>query len=110
MPDFADPNLGLKAAPASALPSAVMDAAAFDCTSWEAMFAVALPEDALSQGCRLSVAADASSGRCCDGRPGAVAATGRSLLAVLAGLLSISAEKLSGAGDWSARADLDGAF
>ena len=44
-----------------------------------------------------------------DGRSGAAAA-GRSLPAVSAALLSISAEKLSGAGDWSARADLDGAF
>ena len=38
------------------------------------------------------------------------ARTVRSLPAVSAALLSISAEKLSGAGDWSARADRDGAF
>ena len=40
----------------------------------------------------------------------APSALGRSLPAVSAALLSISAEKLSGAGDWSAFADLDGAF
>jgi hypothetical protein len=51
---------------------------------------------------------DVSSGRC-DGRSGAIGAV-RSLPEVSAALLSISAEKLSGAGDWSARADRAGAF
>ena len=61
-----------------------------------------------SRGWRLSDAADGSSGRGCgDGRSGAA---GRSLPAVSAALLSISAEKLSGAGVWSARADRAGAF
>jgi len=43
----------------------------------------------------------------CDGRSGAVGVA-RSLPEVSAALLSISAEKLSGAGDWSAFAVLDG--
>jgi hypothetical protein len=72
------------------------------------VFAVALPEDALSRGWRMPVTA--VSGGCCNGRSGAVRAAGRSLLAGSAGaLLSISAEKPSGA-DGSVRVDLDGAF
>ena len=102
MPDFADPNLGLAAAVVSALPSGVAGCAALDFVSPEAVVAAALG-DVVSRGCRLSDAADVSSER--DGRSG-----GRSLLGVSAALLSISAEKLPDAGDWSARADLDGAF
>ena len=71
------------------------------------MLALVLEEVVVSRGWRVSDAAALSSARGCgDGRSGAAAA-GRSLLDVSA-LLSISAEKLSGAGAWSARADLDG--
>jgi hypothetical protein len=72
------------------------------------VFVAALEEAAPSRGDGLSDAADGSSGRGCgDGRSGAA---GRSLPAVSAALLSISAEKLSGADDWSVRADRAGAF
>jgi hypothetical protein len=110
MPDFADSNLGLAAVPVSALPSVVTDGATLDGTSGDEAFARGLPEAALSRGWRTSVTADASPGRCCNGRSGVAAATGRSLLAgATAALPSISAEKPSGA-DGSVRADLDGAF
>jgi hypothetical protein len=110
IPDFADPDFtGLGAAVASAPVSTVAGCAAPGFASFEEAVA-ALEEDVPARGWRLSDAAGVSSGRGCDdGRSGAVTA-GRSLLAVPAALLSISAEKLSGVGDGSVRADLDGEF
>jgi hypothetical protein len=78
--------------------------------SCDGAFEAAFEEGPLSRRCRLSDAAGASSGRGCgDGRSGAAAMV-RSLPAVSAALLSIRAEKLSGAGVGSVFADLDGAL
>jgi hypothetical protein len=109
MPVFAEPGFtGLETAPASALEPAATGCTALGSSSCEGVLAVAFEEDAASRGCRPSEVADDSSGRC-NGRSGAAGAV-RSLPELSAALLSISAEKLSGAGDWSAFADLDGAF
>jgi len=109
MPVFADPGFaGLDAT--SELEPAATGCAVPGSAACDEAFGAAFEEDAVSRRCRLSAAMDASSGRCCgDGRSGAVAAV-RSLPAVSAVLLSINAEKLSGAGDWSAFADLVVAF
>jgi hypothetical protein len=71
--------------------------------SCEAAVEAALDEDVASRSWRVSAAASSARGV---GRSGAAAA-GRSLPASVA-LLSISAEKLSGAAAWSVRADFDG--
>jgi hypothetical protein len=75
-------------------------------SSCEGVFAAAFEEETASRGCRPSEIVDGSSGRC-DGRSGAAE---RSLPEASPALLSISAEKLSGAGVWSVRADRAGAF
>jgi hypothetical protein len=109
MPVFADPGFtGVPAAPASALEPAAAGCTALGCSSCAGVFAEAFEEDAASRGWRPSEVPDGWSGRGA-GRSGAVGAV-RSVPAVSAALLSISAEKLSAAGDWSAFADLDGAF
>jgi hypothetical protein len=108
MPVFASPGFtGFETAPASAFEAAAAGWAALGSSSCEGVFA-AFEEDAASRGGRPSEVVDGSSGRC-DGRSGATGVV-RSLPVVAAALLSISAEKLSGAGDWSAFAALDGAF
>jgi hypothetical protein len=108
MPVFAEPGFtGLETAPASAFGPAA-GCAALGSSSCEGGFAAAFEEDAASRGGLLSEVADGSSGRC-DSRSGDVGVV-RSVPEVSAALLSISAEKLSGAGDWSARADRAGAF
>jgi hypothetical protein len=107
MPVFAGPGFtGLETVPASALEPVAAHCTALGSSSCEGVFAAAVEEDAASRVCRPLQAVAGSSGRC-DGRSGAV---GRSLPAVSAALLSISAEKLSGAGVWSAFAVFDGAF
>jgi hypothetical protein len=109
MPVFADPGfVGLETAPASAFAPAAAGCTALASSSCEGVFAAAFEEETASRGCRLSEVVDGSSGRC-DGRSGAVGVV-RSLPEGSAALLSISAEKLSGAGVWSARADRAGAF
>ncbi|HEV7880180.1 MAG TPA: hypothetical protein VGP39_19135 [Bradyrhizobium sp.] len=108
IPVCVDPGFaGSQTASASAFEPAA-GCTALGSSSCEAVFATAVEEDAASRGCRPSEVADGSSGRC-EGRCGVVGVV-RSLPEVSAALLSISAEKLSGAGDWSAFADLDGAF
>ena len=109
MPIFVSPGFaGLVTAPASAFEPAAAGCTALGSASCEGVFAVAFEEDAASRGGLPSEVVDGSSGRC-DGRSGAVGLV-RSLPEFSAALLSISAEKLSGAGDWSAFAGLDGAF
>jgi hypothetical protein len=106
MPVFADP--GLETAPMSEFEAAAADCTASGPRSWEGVFAAVFEDGVASPGCRVSEAVDGSLERC-DSRSGVVGAV-RSLPEVSAALPSISAEKLSGAGDWSAFAGLDGAF
>src|SRR4051794_25304172 len=107
MPVFAGSGFdGLATVPASALEPVATDCTALGSSSCEGVVAVAFEEDAALRGCRPLEAVDGSPGRS-EGRSGAV---GRSLPAAPATLLSISAEKLSGAGVSSAFAVLDGAF
>jgi hypothetical protein len=108
MPVFANSGFGgLETAPASAF-EPVAAGCAFGSSPCEDAFAVALEEDAAPRDGLPSDVVDGSSGRC-DGRSGPAGAA-RSFPELSAALPSISAEKLSGAADWSAFAGLDGAF
>jgi hypothetical protein len=110
MPVFAGSGfVGLETALASAFEPVAAGCAALGSSPCEGAFAAAFEEDAASRdGLPSEVVVDGSSGRC-DGRSGPAGAA-RSLPELSAALPSISAEKLSGAGDWSAFAGLDGAF
>jgi hypothetical protein len=103
MPDFAAPNSGLEFVSASTPPPEVAGCVAPGSVSCEAVVEVALEEDVVPRGWRVSAAVSSARG---DGRSGAAAA-GRPL-PVSAALLSISAEKLSAAAAWSVRADFEG--
>jgi hypothetical protein len=109
IPVFASSDFaGFEVAPASAFAPVAAGCAAFGSSSCKGVFAAAFEEDAASRAGLPSEIVDGSSGRC-DGRSGAAGAA-RSLPELSAALPSISAEKLSGADDWSALAGLDGAF